>query len=128
MLPIENWRAVNGQNPVTLFLINYYDKGVTYPVRAALLDFRALRQRGTRPNTALDGRAFERFGSGDEVCAIGGRQRLDADQRGPGADDDRPRSRAFLRRPRPREKRAEYHDAQLRANGRSYRAMGHLWL
>ena len=65
MLPIENWRAVNGQNPVTLFLINYYDKGVTHPVRAAILDFRALRQRGTRPNTALYGRTFERFGSGD---------------------------------------------------------------
>ncbi len=53
-----------------------------------------------------------------------GRQRLDADERGPGADDDRPRTGAFLWRAGAQEKRALHHDAKLRHDGAGDRAVG----
>ena len=65
-----------------------------------------------------------RSGQGHQERPDGGRQRLDADQRGAGADDDRSGAGAVLRRPGAQEERAEHHDAQLRSDGHGFHSVG----
>ena len=52
------------------------------------------------------------------------RQRMDADQLGPRADDDRSGAGALLWRSGPQRKRAGHHDAKFRPDGRHHGALG----